>query len=329
MNSNQMSEQETRRFWEELEKAFRELGNYTVFDIFKEAFPEEYSYHLIASNEEWAILYKRVERQLTLERKKTLLFAELDALEDYFENDEFRNTFEDFGETTIDKLIDKVKDIFPKFQKTSRWMELKHDEKLGFLAIRNLPSDLLGEDLNPKSVYKKFLLHPNLQKPLTELNSPKLRKSTLKAKFLNFAKNIFNDHFQIELNQKLQDELKKLLPESEYQTFNSKDKDTSLELTQSQWVLVYYYFFKQNGLEPRVNIDISPLARFIHLTTGIKFTTIQKSEVYDKLSKAPNFKVDKELLKDLEKIRPIFEMHGFNDVLQTIDNEIDMCKKKR
>jgi hypothetical protein len=103
MNSNSMSEQETHRFWEELEKAFKELGNYTIFEILKEIFPEEYSYHQIAYNEEWLVISKRVERQLTLERKKTLFFKELDALEDYFENDEFRITFENLGETTIDK----------------------------------------------------------------------------------------------------------------------------------------------------------------------------------------------------------------------------------
>jgi|GEM_PF-4487286 len=321
-----MSEQEKHRFWEELEMAFKQLGTYTIFDILKEAFPEEYSYHQISHNDEWLVISKRVERQLTLERKKTILFRELDALEDYFENDDFRIMFEGFGETTIDRLIVKIKEIFPKFQKTSRWLELSHEEKMAILALKNMPNDLFGEDLNPKSVYKKFLRHPNLQKPINELNNEKVRKNTLKAKLLNFAKNIFNDHFQEELNQKLQNELKELLPESEYQTFNSKD--TSLKLTQSQWVLVYYYFFKQNGLEPRVNIDISPLARFIHLATGIKYSTVQNSDIYDKLSKAPNFKVDKELLKDLEKIRPIFENYGFNEIVQVVDREIDMCKKK-
>lgn len=116
------------------------------------------------------------------------------------------------------------------------------------------------------------------------------------------------------------------LNESKHAKINFVNETPSL--SQAQWVLVFYYFFKQNGLEPRVGINISPLARFIHLATGIKYSTVQNSDIYDKLSKAPNFKADKELLKDLEKIRPIFENHGFNEILQMIDKEIDMCKKK-
>lgn len=102
---------------------------------------------------------------------------------------------------------------------------------------------------------------------------------------------------------------------------------SKVKMTQSQIVLLYYYFFKYHGLEPRVDIDISPLARFIHLTTGITFTKIQNSDIYSKLQKAPNFKTDKELIKDLNVIKEYFREHEFHDIIKLIENEISMSGK--
>jgi hypothetical protein len=98
--------------------------------------------------------------------------------------------------------------------------------------------------------------------------------------------------------------------------------------TNSQLVLIFYYFFKQNGLEPRVSIDISPMAKFIHLITGREFKGVTSSDFYKKLQTVPNFKSDKELINDLEAIKPLFKMVQLNEVVKMIENEIDLARNE-
>ena len=93
-------------------------------------------------------------------------------------------------------------------------------------------------------------------------------------------------------------------------------------------VLIFYYFFKQNGLEPRVNIDISPIAKFIHLITGKEFNGVTSSDFYKKLQTAPNFKSDKGLINDLETIKPLFKVVQLNEVVKMIENEIDIARNE-
>jgi hypothetical protein len=98
--------------------------------------------------------------------------------------------------------------------------------------------------------------------------------------------------------------------------------------TNSQLVLIFYYFFKQNGLEPRVSIDISPLAKFIHLITGREFKAVTSSDFYKKLQTVPNFKTDKELINDLEAIKPLFKKVQLIEVVKMIENEIDLARNE-
>lgn len=98
--------------------------------------------------------------------------------------------------------------------------------------------------------------------------------------------------------------------------------------TNAQLVLIFYYFFKQNGLEPRKNIDISPLAKFIHLITGKEFKAVTSSDFYKKLQTVPNFKTDKELINDLEAIKPLFKKVQLNEVVKMIENEIDLARNE-
>lgn len=94
----------------------------------------------------------------------------------------------------------------------------------------------------------------------------------------------------------------------------------------SQLVLIFYYFFKFNGIEPRVNSDIAPIAKFIHLIVGKEYKNITSSDFYQKLREVPNFKTDKELIKDLNKIKPQFKKVELNEIVKMIDNEIDQAR---
>jgi len=107
---------------------------------------------------------------------------------------------------------------------------------------------------------------------------------------------------------------------------NPKSQQQFDRFTNSQIVLIFYYFFKFNGLEPRVSIDIAPIAKFIHLITGKDFTTIPNSDFYKKLKSVPNFKSDKDLMIDLEVIKPFFKTVQLNEIVKMIENEIDQAR---
>lgn len=98
------------------------------------------------------------------------------------------------------------------------------------------------------------------------------------------------------------------------------------EFSNSQLVLIFYYFFKYVGIEPRVSIDIAPIAKFLHLITGKEFSNVQSSDLYKKLSKAPNHVSDKSLIIDLNRIKPLFQKVELNEIVKMIDNEIEQCR---
>jgi hypothetical protein len=108
-----------------------------------------------------------------------------------------------------------------------------------------------------------------------------------------------------------------------------KEKTGLSSLTNNQIVLIFYYFFKFSKLEPRANTDISSIAKFVHLITGKNFTTIQNSDFYKRLMKAPNFKGDTELAKDLIIIRDLFEKVELKGIVQMIDNELVTTQNER
>lgn len=140
---------------------------------------------------------------------------------------------------------------------------------------------------------------------------------------LDFSSNIpFDRKCELEI-EKLNEALK-----LEAHTTTPKAKPQLGGYTNAQLVLIFYYFFKQNGLEPRKNIDISPLAKFIHLITGKEFKAVTSSDFYKKLQTAPNFKTDKELINDLEAIKPLFKIVQLNEVVKMIENEIDLARNE-
>lgn len=112
---------------------------------------------------------------------------------------------------------------------------------------------------------------------------------------------------------------------------NQSQSETNLilnEFTNSQLVLMFYYFFKHTGIEPRKSTDIAPVAKFLHMITGKKFSNIQCSDFYKKLSKAPNHKNDKSLRGDLIHIKPLFQMVNLNAIVKMIETEINQCSSE-
>lgn len=133
-----------------------------------------------------------------------------------------------------------------------------------------------------------------------------------------------------DFGEKCELEIKKLkaLAELESTPAQTKVKPQLGQYSNSQLVLIFYYFFKQNGLEPRVSIDIAPIAKFLHLVTGKEFTAVNNSDFYKKLQSVPNFKTDKTLIEDLQAIKPLFQKVELNEIVKMIDNEIDLARSE-
>lgn len=101
------------------------------------------------------------------------------------------------------------------------------------------------------------------------------------------------------------------------------------EMTKARQLLAIYYFLKASlGIEGRDNNSVSGIARFIHLLTGTKFTTIQNSEIYKKYRQMPNYKSESKLIEDLQYIRPYFADLGLESAVTMVDEEIKRAIKE-
>lgn len=104
----------------------------------------------------------------------------------------------------------------------------------------------------------------------------------------------------------------------------------SSNFTNSQWVLITYYFFKYLGIEINnpANINPSSICKWLHLITGVPFTKTANSDFYNKIRKAPNIKSDERLITDLEIIKSYFESVQLSEVVKLVDNEILLARKE-
>lgn len=106
------------------------------------------------------------------------------------------------------------------------------------------------------------------------------------------------------------------------------EPSTSSPLTNSQLVLACYYVLISWGIQPRINLDISHVARFMHLVTRKPYTRIYNSEFYKRLQQAPQLKSDKELIKDLELIKSLFVQLELKDASLLIGKELTLARQK-
>lgn len=91
-------------------------------------------------------------------------------------------------------------------------------------------------------------------------------------------------------------------------------------VTRSRQLLAIYFLLKANGIEHRVNVSGTDIARLVNLFSNIPCPdTIQNSEIYKMYLKMPEYKEKKNLLADLTFIRPFFEGVSHTGVLELID----------
>lgn len=105
------------------------------------------------------------------------------------------------------------------------------------------------------------------------------------------------------------------------------DKD----ITKARQLLAIYYLLKAGfDIEHRQSHDVSEVARFIHLLTGTKFTTLQNSDIYKKYRVMPDcyHNTGENLVKDLQFIRGYFEKLDMQGAVKLVNEEIDRTVKK-
>lgn len=225
--------------------------------------------------------------------------------------------------------------LLVEYLETTGWTD-KDGKEISLPKIKDLLDAEFMYLQNPDAKHT-----PTNNNPTFDFDKVKQHLETLpdikeKIKYLIEQKTLYKqqDGYDFDISPTFADkcelEIKKMkaLAEMESTPTQPKAKPQLGGYTNAQLVLIFYYFFKQNGLEPRVSIDISPIAKFIHLITGKEFKAVTSSDFYKKLQTVPNFKTDKELINDLETIKPLFKMVQLNEVVKMIENEIDLARNE-
>lgn len=221
---------------------------------------------------------------------------------------------------------------------TLNWLEeftLSKDENI-YQQFRNASEQLLQQYRNKlqqfwdKRFYTYFffdniLAEKNIVSPTAFNQLPPDQQSPSPEEihsFISIARSVIQSRYQLLLLQPGQ----KTLDQSK----NIDNDEASADLpdttiTKGRQLLTIYFFLKAFKIEHRTNQNISSVARFLHLLTGTKFTTIQNSEIYKKYQKMPYYKTNEQLLKDLLFIKPYFEELILTEALVLINAEINKC----
>ena len=127
-------------------------------------------------------------------------------------------------------------------------------------------------------------------------------------------------------NKKSVCEVSKNTAPVKYEEFNKPVRFDVSKFSNAQIVLLTYFYLKELGLEPRVGTYVSTMIRFIHIMTQTNYTKAKNSTFYKLASKAPNFKSDMNLIKDLEVVKAEFERVDLP--IDEIQKEINIANKK-
>ena len=112
-------------------------------------------------------------------------------------------------------------------------------------------------------------------------------------------------------------------PSTENQTTTKTYKH---QVTRNQQVLLYYYFLKMGGIDPRVDAHVSSCAELLHGLTGFPYNEIGNSELYKKLKNPLDNASPKTVIKDLEYVLSVFKKLNHDRILLEIEKDIKGLK---
>lgn len=100
------------------------------------------------------------------------------------------------------------------------------------------------------------------------------------------------------------------------------------QVTRSQQVLLYYYFLKMGGIDPRVDVNVSTCAELLHGLTAFPYNEIGNSDFYKKLKNPLDNASPKTVIKDLEYVLSVFKKLNHDRILLEIEKDIKGLKSK-
>jgi hypothetical protein len=308
------------------EEAWTEFGQIKIFDYFKAMFDAEFSLQEEYHQQDRNSLIRKIGRYVTLEQKITFLNDELKRQQDFFDESEYFEISEEFSNTIFSELIEKLKKIAPNLKQTSRWKELNNDQKVAFQAIINLPNDFINpHDLSSQKIRSKINQTPALYKTYKSISKQEQGKSTISGILFNIVSEVFYLHFQSKLNQVLQEEYKRLIPEKDYVNAiidEDTDHPKKKQFTTARQCLALHYLFKSAGVK---NVDSTAKATFAQffLCKELNAIQISNTNIYKRINQ-PLMENNITNIENLKFVKKIFQSVDLQDIAKEIQNEIEV-----
>ena len=93
-------------------------------------------------------------------------------------------------------------------------------------------------------------------------------------------------------------------------------------VTRNQQVLLYYYFLKMGGIDPRVDAHVSTCAELLQGLSGLPYNEIGNSDFYKKLKNPLDNANPKTVIKDLEYVLSVFKKINHDKIILEIEKDI-------
>ncbi|NGF77175.1 hypothetical protein G5B10_14900 [Fluviicola sp. SGL-29] len=107
----------------------------------------------------------------------------------------------------------------------------------------------------------------------------------------------------------------------------NRKHEYSVTFSDKQQALALYFLMEHIGITPRADVNMTDVARFLHLLSNQPITVLDNSAKYGILKKMFNGKSDKAYLKDLETILPYFQKLQLDKAQRMIQEEIKEIKE--
>lgn len=107
----------------------------------------------------------------------------------------------------------------------------------------------------------------------------------------------------------------------------NRKHEYSVTFSDKQQALALYFLMEHIGITPRADVNMTDVARFLHLLSNQPITVLDNSAKYGILKKLFNGKSDKAYLKDLETILPYFQKLQLDKAQRMIQEEIKEIKE--
>ncbi|GEM_PF-1050155 len=230
---------------------------------------------------------------------------------------ELKITFDHFLKLDQNNVIEKVFSYLPHIRKIS--IEA-HEQLVIFLETINIPS--FTELSQLPDIYINAVYDNINGNTLDELVL--MEQATQKYDDVNILAMLALYHATQQL---LKD--KEIDPISNPSTENQTTTKTyKHQVTRNQQVLLYYYFLKMSGIDPRVDAHVTTCAELLHGLTGFAYNEIGNSDFYKKLKNPLDNASPKTVIKDLEYVLSVFKKLNHERILLEIEKDIKGLKSK-